>query len=125
MSTMSSTVSLRTSFLDCVRVGRAGARPPRSADGFERGLEAAGVGLRAFELGHSWFCSFGLFGCLRAVVATTAEDHLHRVDGEVFAIATRHAQAVELDGQVAHAAARAAYEVMMRVFHVGIDAQRA
>src|SRR5437868_5916721 len=105
-----------------VRVGRAGARPPRSADGFERGLEAAGavgvafhvgllrevevppvrlalacerflevvVGLRAFELGHGWFCSFGLFGCLRAVVATTAEDHLHRVDGEVFAKAARY-----------------------------------
>src|SRR5438876_9486823 len=45
MSPMSSTVSLRTSSLDCVRVGRAGARPPRSADGFERGLEPAGVAL--------------------------------------------------------------------------------
>src|SRR5262249_15131483 len=40
-------------------------------------------------------------------------------------VATRYAQAVELDRQVAYPSARAAHEVVVRVFDVGIDPQRA
>ena len=61
----------------------------------------------------------------RTVVATTAEDHLDVVDGEVAAIATGNAQAVELDGEIAYPAARRAHEVVVRVLDVRVDPQRA
>ena len=58
-------------------------------------------------------------------LAATAEDHLDVVDGEVAAVTSRHAQAVELDGQVAHPAARRAHEVVVVVLDVRVDPQRA
>ena len=57
-----------------------------------------------------------------AVGAQAAEHDLHRLDGEVAALAGGDAHIGDVDEHVAHGAAARAHEVLVRVVDVGVDA---
>ena len=60
-----------------------------------------------------------------ALVAPAPEDDLGAVDGEALGGPPGHGEAGEVGGQVAHLAARAADEVVVRRLDVGVEAGRA